>query len=338
MGFGLLWAIQLGGSYYLDHPEALPVWVESVYPGLAAKFQKMGRDTFAGFLSQLKWRWLAMTVLAFYMFRFSNYQTQSQVDEQRSKWLLRILIVIPLFYLPDFYNELSLRYEWGLFYKPIHFWGIIVPVFPSQWIIVLLISCIGVCSAFLLWALSQNRLSRLGLIALPVPLAWMVLLAAFFGFSKIDHTYSTMYLGTCMLPVLAYSLRKPESFAFAVRILQACVWGSYFFAALEKVFLSGANWISPIHFQQLAYLHPTTLNAWMLEMPMLGSFILISGIVFQLLTVLQWRFAFWGYLNMGGAIMFHLGNWLIFNIGGWQTPWLPMVIFLWPGWLKPVQK
>lgn len=337
-GFGILSAIQSLASIYLEHPETIPDWVESVYPGLVTKFQKMGKETFAGFLSQLKWRWLAMAALAVYMYRYSSLPAQNQPDNTRSRVLIGLLILIPLLYLPDFYNELNLRYEWRLFYKPIHFWGVILPSFPAWWIIVSILGTMLVCSIWGLWALFKDQFESLWLKVLPLPIGWMVLLAAFFGFSKIDHTYSTMYLGACMLPALVYTYGHPDRFALTVRILQACIWGSYFFAALEKVFLSGINWINPIHFQQLSYLHPTEINQWILSQPGLGSLILIGGIVFQLLTVLQWRYSIWGYINLIGAILFHLGNWLIFNIGGWQTPWLLMGIFLWPGWLRPQHK
>lgn len=275
-----------------------------------------------------------LSILGVFLFRYSDQSFENQPNLKRAKLLIRFLIVIPLLYLPDFYQELILRHQWKLFYVPIHLWGWIIPSFPDLWVLWLLLFVVVSCSTFLLWAIQKTRSSSLFWFALPIPMVWMVLLASFFGFSKIDHTYSTMYLGTCMLPVLVYSFERSVSYLFSVRILQAFICGSYFFAALEKAFLSGWHWIDPLHFQQLAYLHPTKINGWISTMPGLGSGLLVAGFVFQLLTIFQWRFAFWGYVNLVGAIVFHLGNWLIFNIGGWQSPWIAMVVFLWPGWLK----
>jgi hypothetical protein len=94
--------------------------------------------------------------------------------------------------------------------------------------------------------------------------------------------------------------------------------------------MSGLAWFVDHHFEQICQNHSTSLCTSITSNPILGSSILFFGFVFQLLSPLQWRFQKWGYVNVFGGLIFHVGTWLLFNVGGWQSPWIFMLLFLWP--------
>jgi hypothetical protein len=63
---------------------------------------------------------------------------------------------------------------------------------------------------------------------------------------------------------------------------------------------------------------------------MLAGTALATVLAFQLLSLLQWRFPRWGYVTACFGLLFHLGTWLVLDVGGWQSPWIAMLVFLLP--------
>jgi hypothetical protein len=116
----------------------------------------------------------------------------------------------------------------------------------------------------------------------------------------------------------------------AFGVFQAFIWGCYFFSGLEKITLSGLSWISDEHFNVLCQLHPTKICQYLGGISGLGPILLFFGLAFQLLSCLQWAWPKWGFVTIICGILFHLGTWQILDIGGWQSPWIVMLLFLWP--------
>lgn len=336
--FFALWLAENIGKMILNHPEGMGFALASgLYPSLLTKMEVLGKETILAILSQPKWRWLILVLVGYYLFHNKDSKSESSHRVIHISLLIKLLILTQFLYLPDLYAELILRYQWRAFYEPIALWIFILPVFPPLWIIQVLMAVIAGSALFIFLQPKKSlRWKRVG--AWIIPLSWTLLLAIFFGFGKIDHTYTTLYLGLWCLPILVLAETRESQAYFSIRFLQACIWGPYFFAGLEKLLLSGPSWFQPIHFQQLSFLHPTPINQWILQVPGLGSGILICGWVFQLTSALQWYFPKWGYINQVGGLMFHLGTWILFGIGGWQSPWIVMLIFLWPGWLSGTNK
>ncbi|MFY7847951.1 MAG: hypothetical protein ACOVSS_02725, partial [Bacteroidia bacterium] len=76
--------------------------------------------------------------------------------------------------------------------------------------------------------------------------------------------------------------------------------------------------------------HPGKWCDWFALHPLPAGLALALAIAFQLLSPLQWKFPRWGYVTAISGIAFHLGTWLVLDVGGWQSPWMVMLLFLMP--------
>jgi hypothetical protein len=161
-------------------------------------------------------------------------------------------------------------------------------------------------------------------------LIWSYLLLLFFGFGKIDHTYASMMAALLVLPVWLGLWAANRMGSGGFKAFQAAIWGCYFFSGLEKVFLSGWNWVRPEHFETLARLHPNGWATNLTQWPMLGSLVLALGLCFQLSAIVLLWYPRWAIPMVCAGIFFHLGTWILLDVGGWQSPWIPMLLFLWP--------
>jgi hypothetical protein len=113
-------------------------------------------------------------------------------------------------------------------------------------------------------------------------------------------------------------------------VFQASIWGCYFFSGWEKIFLSGTDWLSVSHLEVLCLHHTGWACEWRSEMPGLVLGLFGLGWAFQLATALQLRYPFWGWINAGLALVFHVGTGLLLDVGGWQSPWIAMALLLIP--------
>jgi len=302
-----------------------------LYPSFPIKLQTMGLERVQEYLFQIKYRWLLL--IGFTWFLSTNMESPKVAvpDLKSLQWKVRLFFGVQLVYLPDLFKEITLRNQWKAFYTPLPFFSKILPTFPSIWLLqFLVVFAFAVCAFFILskWTPSEKLPAW---IALAGFLFWTVLLLVFFGYSKIDHTYASLYSGYIFMVIwLFYWKRFPEEGWIGFRLFQAGIWGCYFFSGLEKVFLSGIHWISTEHFQTLCWLHPGTLCEPILSVPFLPELLLTLVLVFQLTTFLQWRFPWWGYVTAIGGLIFHLSTWLVLDVGGWQSPWILMLVFLLP--------
>jgi len=332
-GFFLIWGLEPIGESILNSAitENSSPGILRFYPALQIKLKTFGPELLTEFLHQIKFRWLLLILLAGYLISFLKDGIPFQVPEKSLIWKVRLYFGIQLIYLPDLLKELTVRHQWKAFYSPLPVFREIIPVFPSIWILqFVVIFAFAVCAFFLLskWKPSDKLPAWIAVAGLVL---WTWLLAVFFGFGKIDHTYASLFSANIFLVIwLFYWRRFPEEGYAGFRLFQAGIWGCYFFAGLEKLLLSGWNWIGNQHFQNLCWLHPGPVCEWIGSVPFLPEFTLLTALFFQLATAIQWRFPRWGYVNSIGGLLFHLGTWVIFDVGGWQSPWILMLVFLWP--------
>jgi len=162
-------------------------------------------------------------------------------------------------------------------------------------------------------------------------LGWTYLLSVLFGFGKIDHTYASMFSAMAGMAIFTalWHFYPPYS-QLGFRIFQVFIWGCYGFAGLEKLFLSGFDFLDTSTFAHICGQHPTEVCLWLAGHPVFACLFMAGGLCFQLSAFLLWRWPRWAFLFVPAGIVFHLGTWLVLGIGGWQSPWIPMLFFLWP--------
>ena len=334
--FLALWSVEPWVIHGLSATGKPAGWLHPWIAELHHRLHAAGNANLADLVPQVKFRWLLVAVLALYLLRYASFQVEDRVvDHKKMLWPLRLFIVFQLLYLPDLSKELALRFQWRSFYEPSGLPGLLVPAFPETYVIQWVVLAMFAVGAVLVVARLPLGSGWFAGGLLVIIAGWTFLLSLLFGFGKTDHTYASMYSGLWgMAACCTIWYLWPGNERFGLRLFQAFIWACYFFSGLEKLVFSGWSWVASSHFDRLAFLHPTPASNWIAGHPTIASIILAAAMLFQLATALQWRWPWWGFVTIAGGLAFHLGTWLIFGIGGWQSPWLLMLFFLWPNLYK----
>lgn len=330
LGFFLLFAAE-----HVISSQQLLEWLSqplaNFYPALSEKMRQFGPAFLQDIFSQLKWRWMVVVAFGAWIYAGRRPEVSMLMTDKEVWWRIRLLHVLGMIFLPDLLSELRFRQEWAALYEPLPQWAWLfphfLPLFAIQWVGLL---AFGSSAGLVLGKWKEESVLPFGLALLHL-VCFSILLIFFFGFGKIDHTYSSMYAAFWGATILVWTwYRNPDFFTELFPLLQAFIWSCYFFSGLEKLFLSGLPWVSTAHFQVLARLHPQGFAHVLAPLPMLPAMLMTLALLFQLLAPLQWRYPNWGKITVIAGIGFHLGTYILFGIGGWFHPWLFMLLFLWP--------
>ena len=315
----------------LIHPSGSNIFIQNLYPGLQEKIRIFGDSGILDLVKQLKIRWLLLMGFGFYLFAYSKKMGEITPSQSNIAWRIKLFFVVQLIYLPDLLKELRVRAQWKPLYEPLPQFSFFGSSFPLEYYLQLTgVLIFGLTAVLVLAKWAEKEFIPLT-ISILIWLGWTFLLSIFLGFGKIDHTYATLYagmVGTMIYQTIIFLKKGHNGLAFGV--FQAFIWGCYFFSGMEKITLSGLSWISDEHFNVLCQLHPTKICQYLGGISGLGPILLFFGLAFQLLSCLQWAWPKWGFVTIICGILFHLGTWQIFDIGGWQSPWIVMLLFLWP--------
>jgi hypothetical protein len=192
--FILIWRLEPIGESILESARAgnFESGILRFYPALQLKLRTFGPELLIEFLHQIKFRWLILILLAGFLITFLKDKTPFQVNEKSLIWKVRLYFGIQLIYLPDLLKELTVRHQWKAFYSPLPIFRELIPLFPPIWVLqFVVIFAFAVCAFFLLskWKPSDKLPAWVALSGL---VFWTWLLAVFFGFGKIDHTYASL--------------------------------------------------------------------------------------------------------------------------------------------------
>lgn len=340
VGFLGLWGLEFFLESILQNwSQGAGGFLQLLYPSFSRKWLELGPDTVLGLVSQVKFRWVLVGFLGLYLYHFSNLSGFGQYSDDEIRWRIRFFMVLVMLYLPDLLGELAFRAQWKEFFQPLPLFRWLLPHFLSIGVIqTLAIGFFGLGAWFVLGKWQPDEIGP-ALVATLAFFLWTLFLVLFFGFGKIDHTYGSLSMAFLLLvPGLWIWQFYPESGPLVFRLFQAGIWGCYFFSGLEKILLAGWDWFLPSHFQFLMTLHPSGQGSGLIAFPVLGSVLLALGLVFQLSSILLWRFPNWAYVFIPVGILFHLGTWFLLGVGGWQSPWIPMLFFLWPASSRSVRR
>ncbi len=329
-GFFLIWLLEYMLADFVTGGLPKDGFLYTLYPALRLKMDIWGTQSLMEILASVKFRFLVLAGFGYYLFANSALVADADFSEKKAVWLVKLFFILQLLFVPDLLNELRLRAQWQALFQPSGLSVLWLGDFPSYAVFQFLAILLFGISAWLVLARWDAGSVYPFLAALGTLLIWTFLLSVFFGFGKTDHTYASMFSGMAGMVVFLHIWRSnPAEIGFGFRIFQAFIWCCYFFSGLEKVFLSGFDWAGSDHLQVLAALHPGYAADWISQIPFSGI-LLGLGLIFQLSSVLQWRFPNWGYINVAGGVLFHFGTFFLLGIGGYFSPWLAMLIFLWP--------
>ena len=331
LGFFILWASEALIISAISEENLKPGIISNLYPSLQEKLHTIGLEGLTSICSQIKYRWVLLISFLYFLFHYQYVPTKPLADNSWTSWRIRLFYVVQLVFLPDMLQELRFRGQWKALFQPLNQFSFFESAFPPEYYIQLTgILLFGATAILVLAKWKENNITPL-LLTIFIFLVWTFLLSLFFGFGKIDHTYATLFAGIMGMIVCRISIfQKQDTVDQGYRVFQAFIWSCYFFSGLEKISMSGFEWFQANHFETICKFHATDLCLAISTYPFLGTAIMLAGISFQLLTPLQWRYPKWGYVNVFGGVVFHLGTWLLFDVGGWQSPWIIMLLFLWP--------
>ena len=216
------------------------------------------------------------------------------------------------------------------FYQPVGLLSVLHAEFPTAailyWCHVLMLA-MAVMIAFNL----QKKLSgRAWLAYLPLFLLYLYLQAFFFSFEKTDHRFAPLFW--LLLSLLIWSFRPagPANNGQWLGVARIALAGQYLLSGLEKVFTSGPQWASAETLRVHILNSQVPAGMAIVEMDWLLSLLAIGTAVLQLgfISQLWWPGSRW--LWIGGALAFHLGSWLLLDIGDPLSPWVFGLLFFGP--------
>jgi hypothetical protein len=294
-----------------------------------ARIASFGTQETLNLLPQLKFRWLFLCLFAYWLMQGSHEGAAH--DENRLRWRVRLFFVIQLLYIPEMLAELNIRWRWAAFFEAPLLPGFFIREMPPLMFIQFCGLFLFGLSAWMVLTKWKNASFLPAIFALLIWVFWTFLLSIYQSAGVTDHAYASMHSAMFFMAVFLFVWWKfPELAGTGHRLFQAGIWGCYFFAGAEKLFLSGISWLNPEVFSRLCLHHPGKFCNWFSAHPMVAGPALFLVLLFQLLSPLQWKYPRWGYVTAISGIVFHLATWLVLDVGGWQSPWIPMLLFLLP--------
>lgn len=330
--FLILTGLQLSVEEALLRGSESSLWFR-LFPRIRDVQAEWGTPALLALCRQIPVRGALLFLFAFYAMVCLSQPDTGDPEKRGGQvyWRMRFFFGLQLIYLPDLLTEISERAPWKAFYQPANGFSFFLPHFPPVWAMqYVVLGCFAIGAWFVLARWNWQD-SYLWILALAMLLLWTLLLAVWFGFGKTDHTYASLYSGLWGSLFLFLMARfRPEQTALGHTVFQASIWGCYFFSGWEKIFLSGTDWLSASHLDVLCLHHSGWACDWRGRWPGLVLVLFALGWAFQLATALQMRYPFWGWINAGLALVFHLGTGLLLGVGGWQSPWIAMALLLIP--------
>lgn len=235
----------------------------------------------------------------------------------------------------DIYQDLMRLENASVFYKPITIYRILHVSFPSPEVI--LIGCILFFLSCIL-AIVNIYPSLSSTIAV---LLFMVIQGFIFSFEKYDHGFATYTYAGLLIPFLLYEKRLAQQKGLATQkawpltLIVACICLSYFYTGLEKLFISGIDWINGKSLQSHLLTHETLLGKYIANhsilIILLANLTLITQIGFISILFKEKL----KYFFIPAGFLFHIGVAIFMNVGGILNPWILTYIFFFDwSWVK----
>ena len=311
-------------------------WITEIfYPRLLIEKERFSGDFFLSKADQvlLRFEIINLILITFYYLLLFNSSFKrkwilfwiKKTSIDNINFLVRLFYAGLLFYSFDWFWDFEKTYQLSFFYKPLLFARLTGAAYPD--IFILKTACCILYFLCLVVILNRNFFWPSAIASF----TFIVLQFYFYGFEKIDHTYTTLNYSAMLMPFLIYYSYKenvknevPGTFLIAIQLF-ICL--SYFQAGLEKLLISGMAWFDPATLQHHLAAHPTILGHWIIQYDWMCSLLLASVLFFEIgfISIMFANKAKWVFLPMG--VLFHWGTVLLINVGGWLSSWIFVYIF-----------
>ncbi len=336
MGLIIFNALALGPFHdfiedYLNQPQSFPSFngfITTFYPRLEVETQRFPTAFFLGKYEQVIYRanlvilfsflfWAGIQIQRLRDYFERQYTVLSHLNSLQIKWFTVSFYLACIYYTYDWpANLLSLTAVQELF-KPV---GIVqwIPFFPNKlgiyFISITYFFLIAVCILYerKFWA------------SIGVALLFLYQLGLLQGFEKIDHTYATFTYAVILLPLF-----HQNNFHFrgmAIAGIRISIGLAYLFSALEKLMTGGLSWLSG-HTIKMQLLANMEKGHWFLyePFPQIASLFVLLFQFFFVFSIVSGRACF---IFVVAGILFHWSTAFLIDVGGYDSPWIFMYIFL----------
>ncbi len=313
-----------------------PAWFErlikGIYPRFSTEKERFDLGFFLEKAQQVVWRWaLVATAIAGLMFalrRSLRFERRwagfwQPTTTRRAVHVLVGLYVFALIYTTyDWVDYLWALGDWKMFYRPVQLLAWLP--YPSDLVILLLF--VGLLLGGILatcWVKPTITISI-------SVLCFLVLQGLGYGFGKVDHGYATFTYAGLLLPLLVFQAGRGDRQAvngWPLRLIQAVIALAYLQAGLEKLLVSHFEWASVETFRTYLRAHPTPASEFVMGYDWLCGLFAWGALLFQLGFPLVFLHRRIRLIWLGIGVTFHLGTYLLLDVGGWMNPWVFAYLF-----------
>lgn len=316
-----------------------PAWfseaVAWVYPRLAVERSRFDSIFFISKADQIVWRTLFLVALfsVFCLFFLKKNAFQEKLNafwnlripERRIRYFTVLFFGLSLFEAWSWHENLEAMQNYLFFYEPVWFLKILSVPFPNLFVINTLYFIFSFACLFCIF---NFRPFLSGLVAV---LIFVFFQALHQGFAKTDHAYSTWLYAGLFMPFLLWESQKPDAqnkvAAWAWQLIRIAICTAYWQAGLEKLWVSGGSWASADTFRAYLLMFNTPLGIWVSASDWLCRLLPLGTLFFQLFfcSILFFKPLQYFFLPLG--VLFHVGVYLLFGIGGYVTFWYVVYLF-----------
>jgi hypothetical protein len=319
--------------------------INAIYPRLQTEKWRFDEYFFVIKSKQLLWRnAIVLNMLLLFIAYWTNFKEAlnnrwhklfdvSIASSNINRYVTPLLYICLLIVVYDGMNEFKDLNYFKAFYNAVGIGKILLPTFPSM----LALQCVYIIligSSVAVICFPYKWMSAL--LAVSSFLVYQLLLA---GFNKYDHGYTTLTYALLVYPFVLVELKTSKTSqmkAWGIVLIQLLICLSYFYGGMEKIFMSGWDWIAFNNLQQHLIIHNTPLGIALSNFPFVCKALSLAVIIFQCSFIVIPFVPKAKYLVLPIGVLFHMGTWILLDAGGIINPWWWMYLFfLFP--LQPLE-
>lgn len=320
--------------------EAHPTFQEIVYrlyPRLTVESQRFSVDFFLSKADQVLGRFLAIGLIILFIrilllkvktirVAFNNFWT-SNISSFQILFLVRIYCVALIGFTWDWSYLFYQLHQVKVFYQPTFLLKILHLPFPALSILWFFYGLMLLASILVIL---QKKPVLFSIISI---LLFIILQGYLISFYKLDHTYSTFIYAGLLIPFLQFEYsnagknQESQITNWVLVLIQLGIASAYFFSGLEKILIAGIQWFNPENMRYHFQVHPTNLGLYLSQSDAFCMNLAVLTILFQLgfISIILFKKLRWIFLPAG--IIFHMGTYVLLNIGWYWSPWIFVYVF-----------
>lgn len=328
------WFRQEVSSIYEGRLNGLSALIHGLYPQFQVEKQRLSLQFFLNKADQVVLR--ANLILLFFAVitvvlpgwwvRFTGHLSAAATSPLQVKVLRLLYFMCVLGFVKDWPVYLQDYQAFRAFYEPLPILGLIALPYPSEWVIILM----GVL-------LFQGGIfAALGLWPIWHAVQTFLLCTLFNaylqGFGKTDHAWVIFGYAGMFMPFLLWNFREAKNKkigvikAWPLRWIQLCVALGYLMSGLEKLSAGTWAWLSGEQLEHYIYrYHPNALGFFPGKVLPVVATLLV--LAFQLTFWMILRKKEWTSFFLMSGIIFHFSTVWFLGVGAVASPWVAVYIF-----------